>query len=119
MLKPLFDKVSGLKGCIFIQKETQTQLLFCEYCEIFKSSFFIEDLFIVPFETFNFMIIYIKLYFTSVKLAHVTERNSQQIDQNLFQIFLKLKYQNSIKNKKKFPLVSVCVCVEGVWGAGV
>ena len=44
--KPLFKKVSGLKDCIFIQKETPTQVLFCEYCETFTNSFFIEDLFI-------------------------------------------------------------------------
>ena len=77
MLKLLFDKVSGLRGCIFIQKETQAQVFFCEFCEIFKNSFFIEDLFIVPFQNFYFKIIYIKLYFSTVKLAQVTERTSQ------------------------------------------
>ena len=38
VLKSLLNKVAGLK------KETPTQALFCEYYEIFKSSFFIEHL---------------------------------------------------------------------------
>ena len=46
VLKPLFSKVSGLKACIFIQKETPTQVFFFKYCEIFRNGFFIEDLFI-------------------------------------------------------------------------
>ena len=33
----LFDKVAGLQ---FFQKETPTQVFSCEYCEIFKDSFF-------------------------------------------------------------------------------
>ena len=41
-----FSKVSGLKACIFIQKETPTQVFFFKYCEIFRNGFFIEDLFI-------------------------------------------------------------------------
>ena len=56
VLKPLFGKVSGLKGCVFIQKETPTQVFFCEYYKIFKNSFFIEGLFIKPFRNFYLMI---------------------------------------------------------------
>ena len=33
----VFDKVAGLQ---FFQKETPTQVFSCEYCEIFKDSFF-------------------------------------------------------------------------------
>ena len=40
MLKSPFNKVAGLKVCIFIKKETPTQLFSCEYCEILKNSFF-------------------------------------------------------------------------------
>ena len=56
MLKPLFDKVSGLKTYIFIEKEAPTQVFFCEYCRVFKNSFFIEDLLIIPFQNFYLMI---------------------------------------------------------------
>ena len=61
VLKPLFNKVSGLKACIFIQKETPTQVFFCEYCEVFKKRFLIEDLFIIPF--WNFCLIIDNGYF--------------------------------------------------------
>ena len=36
----LFNKVAGMKVCIFIKKETPAQLFSCEYCEIFKNNFF-------------------------------------------------------------------------------
>ena len=32
------------KTCNFIKKETQSQVLFCEFCEIVKNTFFIENL---------------------------------------------------------------------------
>ena len=51
-LKPLFNKVSGLKACFLFKKETPTQVFFWEYCEIFKNAFFIEDLFVIPFRNF-------------------------------------------------------------------
>ena len=41
MLESLFNKVAGLKACIFIKKETPTQVFSYEHCEIFKNSFFI------------------------------------------------------------------------------
>ena len=36
----LFNKVAALKVRNFVKKETPTQLVSCEYCEIFKSTFF-------------------------------------------------------------------------------
>ena len=52
-LESLFNKVAGLKACIFNNKETPTQVFSCEYCEIFKNSFFIEHLlFIIFFRNF-------------------------------------------------------------------
>ena len=33
--------VNGLKACNFIKKRI-TQVFFCEYCEIFKNSFFLD-----------------------------------------------------------------------------
>ena len=51
-LKPLFNKVSGLKACFLFKKETPTQVFFWEYCEIFENGFFIEDLFVIPFRNF-------------------------------------------------------------------
>ena len=41
VLASSFNKVAGLKVCIFINKETQT-LFSCEYCEMLNNSFFIE-----------------------------------------------------------------------------
>ena len=38
-----FNKVAGLQACNFI-KETPAQVFFCEYCEIFKNTFFTEHL---------------------------------------------------------------------------
>ena len=44
MLESPFSRVAGLKVCIFIKKETPTQLFSCEYCQILKNGFFIERL---------------------------------------------------------------------------
>ena len=33
-----FNKISGLKACIFIQKETPAQAFFCEYCKLLKKA---------------------------------------------------------------------------------
>ena len=41
MLESLFNKVTGLKACSFIKKET-TQMFNCKYCEIFKNTYFKE-----------------------------------------------------------------------------
>ena len=35
-----FQKSCRPQGCNFIKKESLTQVLFCEFCEIFKNSFF-------------------------------------------------------------------------------
>ena len=43
VLGSLFNKVAGLKACNFIE-ETPTQVVFCEYCEIFKNTYFEEHL---------------------------------------------------------------------------
>ena len=45
MLESLFIKVVALFvtcSCNFIIKKTPTQAFSCEYCDIFKNSFFIE-----------------------------------------------------------------------------
>ena len=39
VLESHFNKLAGLQ---LHQKESLTQVLYCEYCEIFKKSFFIE-----------------------------------------------------------------------------
>ena len=46
MLEPLFNKVSGLQGKDLqaLWKKTLTQVLSCEYYEIFKSTYFEERL---------------------------------------------------------------------------
>ena len=57
MLESIFDKVAGLKACIFIEEETPTQLFFYEYCEIIENSCFIEHLlFIKLFQNFDVMV---------------------------------------------------------------
>ena len=38
------NKVAGLQACNFIKKETLAQVLSCEFCEIFKKTFFTEHL---------------------------------------------------------------------------
>ena len=40
MLESLFSKVSDLKACNFIKKETPTRVFPCEYSKVFKNSFF-------------------------------------------------------------------------------
>ena len=40
MLAPLFNNIGGLQPCSFFLKKTPTQIFSCEYCEIFKGSFF-------------------------------------------------------------------------------
>ena len=41
VLESLFNKVAGLQAC---NKETPTQVFSCEYCEIFKNTYFEERL---------------------------------------------------------------------------
>ena len=40
VLKSLFNNVVGLQDCNFIKKEIPTQVFSCEFCEIFKNTFF-------------------------------------------------------------------------------
>ena len=35
-----FNKVASLQACDFIKKETLAQVFSCEFCEIFKNTFF-------------------------------------------------------------------------------
>ena len=44
VLKPLFNTVRGLKSCNFNKRETPQQVLSCEYHQICKNSFFMEQL---------------------------------------------------------------------------
>ena len=44
MLESLFNKVAGLQVCNFIKKETLAQVFSCEFCEIFKNTYFEEHL---------------------------------------------------------------------------
>ena len=53
VLESVFNKIANLKACIFIKKETPTQVFSCKYCEIFENSFFIEHLFIILFQNFK------------------------------------------------------------------
>ena len=38
------NEVGGLQACNFIKKETLAQVFSCEFCEIFKNTFFTEHL---------------------------------------------------------------------------
>ena len=44
MLEALFSKVASPKAYNFNKKETPTQVFTCEYCEIFKNTYFEEHL---------------------------------------------------------------------------
>ena len=79
VLESLFNKVSGLKACIFIEKYTPTQLFSYEYYKIFKNNFFMEHLFIILLRNFMWWCILDiwRLYFTIVKLGHISERTSR------------------------------------------
>ena len=69
----------------FFGKRDLAQVFYCEYREILKNRFFIEDLFIIIFG--NFMFDILELYFTTAKLSDVTERTPRQIDlQGFFSI---------------------------------
>ena len=49
-------KFQNWRPTFFFKKRLQRRFLFCEYCKIFKNSFFIEDLLIIPFRNFYLMI---------------------------------------------------------------
>ena len=44
MLDSLFSNVTDLKACNFIKKENPTPVFSCEYCDIFKNSYFEQHL---------------------------------------------------------------------------
>ena len=52
MLESLFNKVSGLLSLQLYQKETPTQMFFCEIYEIFKNIYFEEQLLMTASESF-------------------------------------------------------------------
>ena len=52
MLESLFNKVSGLLSLQLYQKETPTQVFFCEIYEIFKNIYFEEQLLMTASESF-------------------------------------------------------------------
>ena len=52
MLESLFNKVSGLLSLQLYQKETPTQVFFCEIYEIFKNIYFEEQLLMSASESF-------------------------------------------------------------------
>ena len=47
VLESIVDKIASLIACIFIEKDTPTQIFFCDYCEIIENSFFIEHLLLI------------------------------------------------------------------------
>ena len=69
----------------FFKKATPTRVFFCEYCNIFKNSFFIEDLFIIPFQNFYLMIgnWYFRVIFCYRKIRS-RNRNNFALDQSKF-----------------------------------
>ena len=40
MLESLFNEVTGTQACNFTKKRIQPQVFSCEYCEIFKNTYF-------------------------------------------------------------------------------
>ena len=56
MLESLFNKVTGLKAYIFIKKDTPTQIFSYEYCNIFKNSFFMEQLLTIRLRSLGYIL---------------------------------------------------------------
>ena len=54
MLESLFDKKNYKRDFSFIIKETLAQVLSCEFCDIFKNTFFTEHLRATAFVTYFF-----------------------------------------------------------------
>ena len=44
VLESLFNKAAGLPVCKFIKKETPIQVFSCDYCKVFKKTYFEEHL---------------------------------------------------------------------------
>ena len=76
VLETLFIKVTGLTACILIKKETPTQVFSCEYCKIFKNSFFVEHLLIILFRNFVMIDIrYFRIIFYYFKIRPRNRKN--------------------------------------------
>ena len=75
----LFNKVTGMKACIFIKKDTPTQVLSYDHCKIFKNSLFMDRLFMILLRNFIWWWILDiwRLYFAILKLGHVAEITSR------------------------------------------
>ena len=56
MLESLFNKATGLKACISIKKDTPTQVFSYEYCNIFKNSFFMEQLLTIRLRSLGYIL---------------------------------------------------------------
>ena len=54
MPKSLFLIKLQAAACNFIKKETQALVFFCEFCEIFKNTFFAEQHWVTASDTDNF-----------------------------------------------------------------
>ena len=76
MLESLFNKVTGLKACIFFKKDTPTQVFSYEYCKIFKNSFSMNtcSLYFSKILCGDRYVIFELLYFAIVKLGHAAEK---------------------------------------------
>ena len=112
VLKPLFYKFSGLKACIFIQ-----DVFVCECCEIFKNSFFIEDLFIITFRNFYLMIDngYFRVMFYYCKIRPRNRKNFA-IDRSKFVfryliICLLQRFESSSNCKEKLVALNRTILV--------
>ena len=68
MLEPLFNKVAGLKAYNFIKKSPQPKCS-CEYCEIFKNSFFIEHLWWLLLVSISLKVIFTAVIVIDVAVA--------------------------------------------------
>ena len=74
MLESHFDNITDLIACIFIEKETPTQVFFCEYCEIIGNRFFIEQfLLTILFQNFYMILRRLRTSLASkLKIFHIS-----------------------------------------------
>ena len=52
MLESLFNEVSGLENWKFIEV-TPAKVFFCEFCQVFKNTYFVEHLQLIASESVN------------------------------------------------------------------
>ena len=74
-----FIKFQDWRLTFLFKKKTPTQVFFCGYCKIFKSSFFLKTCSLYLFESFIWwqIIDILEFYFAIVKLGYVIERTWQ------------------------------------------